>query len=78
VTNLRKGRIENPGYEKLSAIAKAMGFPPEEWFEENLGDGSPMAPTEEGCSLAGGSSTSSMPSGTRVRESHTPTPRSRA
>ena len=33
VTSLRKGRIENPGYEKLKAIAKAMGFPPERWFE---------------------------------------------
>ena len=33
VTNLRKGRIQNPGYEKLSAIADAMGFPPELWFE---------------------------------------------
>jgi transcriptional regulator with XRE-family HTH domain len=29
VTNLRKGRIENPGYEKMRAIAKAMGFAPE-------------------------------------------------
>jgi transcriptional regulator with XRE-family HTH domain len=29
VTNLRKGRIENPGYEKMRAIAKAMGIPPE-------------------------------------------------
>jgi transcriptional regulator with XRE-family HTH domain len=29
VTNLRKGRIESPGYEKLRAIAKAMGFAPE-------------------------------------------------
>ena len=41
VTNLRKGRIENPGYEKLKVIAKAMGFPPELWFEdavENLED----------------------------------------
>ena len=34
VTNLRKGRIENPGYEKLAAIAKAMGFPPSLWFED--------------------------------------------
>jgi transcriptional regulator with XRE-family HTH domain len=34
VTNLRKGRIANPGYEKLAAIAKAMGFPPKLWFEE--------------------------------------------
>jgi transcriptional regulator with XRE-family HTH domain len=39
VTNLRKGRIENPGYEKMRAIAKAMSFPPEVWFEEHLGDG---------------------------------------
>jgi hypothetical protein len=36
-TNLRKGRIESPGYEKLSAISKAMNFPPEAWFEENVG-----------------------------------------
>jgi transcriptional regulator with XRE-family HTH domain len=35
VTNLRKGRIQNPGYEKLGAIAKAMGFPPELWFSLN-------------------------------------------
>jgi transcriptional regulator with XRE-family HTH domain len=34
VTNLRKGRIDNPGYEKMLAIAMAMGFPPEEWFED--------------------------------------------
>jgi transcriptional regulator with XRE-family HTH domain len=37
VTNLRKGRIENPGYEKMAAIAKAMGFPPELWFEDGAG-----------------------------------------
>jgi hypothetical protein len=39
--HLRKGHIENPGYEKLRAIAEAMGFPPELWFEdgvESLGD----------------------------------------
>jgi transcriptional regulator with XRE-family HTH domain len=34
ITNLRKGRIQNPGYEKLRAIAKIMGFSPELWFEE--------------------------------------------
>jgi hypothetical protein len=33
---LPKGRIEIPGYEKLRAIAKAMGFPPELWFEDAL------------------------------------------
>jgi transcriptional regulator with XRE-family HTH domain len=36
VTNLRKGRIENPGMDKLAALAKAMGFPPTLWFEEGL------------------------------------------
>ncbi len=36
VSNLRKGRIQNPGYGKLKAIAKAMGFPPELWFEEGV------------------------------------------
>jgi transcriptional regulator with XRE-family HTH domain len=34
VTNLRKSRIENPGYEKMLAIARAMGFPPGAWFDE--------------------------------------------
>src|SRR5829696_2760430 len=31
--------MDNPGYEKLRAIAKAMGFPPEVWFDERLGEG---------------------------------------
>jgi transcriptional regulator with XRE-family HTH domain len=39
VTNLRKGRIENPGYEKMRMMAKAMGFPPEAWFEDISADG---------------------------------------
>ena len=34
VTSLRKGRIENPGFEKLRTIANAMNFPPELWFED--------------------------------------------
>jgi transcriptional regulator with XRE-family HTH domain len=46
VTNLRKGRIENPGYEKMRAIAKAMGFAPEVWFEEGLGEGRSMGQAE--------------------------------
>jgi transcriptional regulator with XRE-family HTH domain len=47
VTNLRKGRMENPGFEKMRAIAKAMGFPPQVWFEEDLGDeGTPPAGPE--------------------------------
>ncbi len=35
VTNLRKRRIDNPGYEKLRAIAKALSFPPELWFDDD-------------------------------------------
>ena len=53
VTNLRKGRIENPGMDKLAALAKAMGFPPALWFEEELtgADGRGAAGASEG--LAG-------------------------
>ena len=36
VTNLRKGRIESPGYDKMRSIAKAMGFSPALWFEDDL------------------------------------------
>jgi hypothetical protein len=46
VTNLRKGRIENPGYGKMRAIARAMGFPPALWFEDVPGDGLLTAPKE--------------------------------
>jgi transcriptional regulator with XRE-family HTH domain len=52
VTNLRKGRIENPGYEKMRAIAKAMGFPPEVWFEESLDDGRAMGQAEQSRGVA--------------------------
>jgi transcriptional regulator with XRE-family HTH domain len=52
VTNLRKGRIENPGYEKLRAIAKAMGFPVEVWFEDAPGDGA-SADRADGQDLSG-------------------------
>jgi transcriptional regulator with XRE-family HTH domain len=34
VTNLSKGRINSPGYDKMAAIAKAMGLPPGLWFED--------------------------------------------
>src|SRR5918997_6627611 len=53
VTNLRKGRIENPGYEKLAAMAKAMGFPPEVWFEDGLGEGRSIGQAEGSRGLAG-------------------------
>ena len=52
VTNLRKGRIENPGYEKMRAIAKAMGFAPEVWFEEHLGEGRSIGQVERSRGLA--------------------------
>src|SRR5215203_4441243 len=52
-TNLRKGRIESPGYEKLKAIAKAMGFPPAAWFDETVGDGTPASPAHEGHGIVG-------------------------
>jgi transcriptional regulator with XRE-family HTH domain len=53
VTNLRKGRIDNPGYEKMKAIAKAMGFAPEVWFEDGLGDGRPTIQGAESLGVAG-------------------------
>lgn len=37
VSNLRAGRIENPGLAKLEAIAGAMVFPPSLWFDEGEG-----------------------------------------
>ena len=47
ITNLRKGWIENPGFEKLKAIVKAMGFAPEVWFEDGLGEGRSIEQAEE-------------------------------
>jgi transcriptional regulator with XRE-family HTH domain len=54
ITNLRKGRIENPGFEKLKAIAKVMDFPPELWFEESpaLKDGTSVEPVPGHVSVA--------------------------
>jgi len=53
ITNLRKGRIENPGYGKMKAIAKAMGFLPEMWFEEDLGSEGGSPPQPEGRGIPG-------------------------
>src|SRR5215203_6347702 len=53
VTNLRKGRIENPGYEKMRALAKAMGFAPEVWFDDGLGDVRSLGQVEGSRGLAG-------------------------
>jgi transcriptional regulator with XRE-family HTH domain len=52
VTNLRKGRMDNPGYEKMRAIAKAMGFAPEVWFEDGLGEGRSIGQAEESYGVA--------------------------
>ena len=51
-TNHRKGRIESPGYEKMAAMAKAMGFPPEAWLEE-AARRAQAGPSEDGRGLAG-------------------------
>jgi transcriptional regulator with XRE-family HTH domain len=53
VTNLRKGRMDNPGYEKMKAIAKAMGFAPEVWFEDGLGEGRSVGQGEDSRGVAG-------------------------
>jgi transcriptional regulator with XRE-family HTH domain len=53
ITNLRKGSIENPGYEKLAPMAKAMGFPVEVWFEEGLGEGRSIGQAEDSRDVAG-------------------------
>jgi transcriptional regulator with XRE-family HTH domain len=52
VTNLSKGRTESPGYEKLAAIAKAMGFAPEALFEEGVGR-TLDAPIDDGRRIVG-------------------------
>jgi hypothetical protein len=52
ITNLKKGRIENPGYEKLAAMAKAMGFPPEVWFQDGLGKEQSIGQAEESRGVA--------------------------
>jgi transcriptional regulator with XRE-family HTH domain len=54
VTNLKKGRIENPGFEKLRAIAKVMGFSPELWFEQtsDFGTGTSLESLPEDGSIA--------------------------
>src|SRR5215218_7212537 len=52
VTNLRKGRIEKPGYEKLAAMARAMGFAPEVWFEDGLSKERSIGQAEVSCGVA--------------------------
>jgi transcriptional regulator with XRE-family HTH domain len=52
VTNLRKGKTESSGYEKLAAIAKAMGFTLEVWFKESAGGGVRVGLVEGSHSIA--------------------------
>ena len=54
VSMLRKGKIENPGFDKLRAIARAMGFSPELWFEEagEIGDSIRVEQPEGGQDVA--------------------------
>jgi hypothetical protein len=76
--NLRKGRIENPGYEKMAAIAKAMGFLPGRGSTRTQASPRRLCRPAKGADWPAGPSTSSMPSGTRRRASLTPTQRSLA
>ena len=43
VSALRNSHIVSPGYDKLRAIAKAMNFPVELWFEDSPGRVAPRA-----------------------------------
>lgn len=50
VSNLKQGRIENPGLAKLEAIAGAMSFPPRLWFggrDEDPADATLVAALED-------------------------------
>lgn len=48
-SNLKNGRIGNPGLAKLEAIAGAMGFPPELWFGGGRGkEGELLAVPDDG------------------------------
>lgn len=37
ISNLKKSRYHNPGYDRLRSIAEVMGFPPELWYQADLG-----------------------------------------
>ena len=43
---MRQGLRRNPGYEKMLALARAMGFPPALWFDEMPGDVTLATPAE--------------------------------
>lgn len=52
ITNLKKGRVENPSYERLRAIAETLGFPPELWYQSNLESGAQASEQLEALSAA--------------------------
>lgn len=54
VTNLKRGRIDHPGMDKLGALASAMGFPPGLWFRDEtaFADESLLAALEDGTTRA--------------------------
>ena len=37
ISNLKQGHNENPSYDRLCAIAEVMGFPPELWYQRDVG-----------------------------------------
>lgn len=49
VSNLKRGRMEHPGMDKLGALASAMGFPPGLWFgdEGGFADGALLAALQD-------------------------------
>ena len=48
LTNLKKGRIRQPGFDRLRAVAHVMGFPVQEWFEEEARPDAGAAPRSGG------------------------------
>jgi transcriptional regulator with XRE-family HTH domain len=76
VTNLRKGRIDNPGMDKLAAIAKATGFPPLYGSRKGYLARGDEEPRGRPRGSRTGSVACSRSSRTRRREKRTPAPAS--
>lgn len=51
LTNLRKGRIRQPGWDRMKAIARVVGFPERLWLEEPKGWALPGGPDARGGGL---------------------------
>ena len=54
VSALRNGKIANPRFDKLRAVAKIMGFPPQLWFEDisDLDNATQVSPAERGTPIS--------------------------